>query len=145
MPPIPAASASPSLPELCCSFLFKGTRLFALLAVFTLTGCSSTKTALSTPDQWVGTWGTSPQLVEPGNMPPEPGLEGNTLRQIIRVSLGGSALRARFSNEFGTDPLTLKAVHLASSLGGSAIDPGTDTQLTFNGKPDITIMPGTAV
>jgi hypothetical protein len=32
-----------------------------------------------------GTWGTAPQLTEPGNMPPNPGLSYNTLRQVVRV------------------------------------------------------------
>lgn len=144
MRPTSVAFIHPSIPE-CCTFLFKVMQPFALLAVLALAGCNGIKTTPSTPDHWIGTWGTSLQLVEPGNMPPEPGLAGNTLRQIVRVSLGGSTLRARFSNEFGTSPLTLNAVHLAASLGGSAIDPGTDIRLTFNGKPDVTIMPGAAV
>ena len=33
-------------------------------------------------NHWVGTWGTAPQLVEPHNNPPSPGLGGNSLRQI---------------------------------------------------------------
>ena len=74
---------------------------------------------------WVGTWSTAPQLVEPGNMPPEPGLSNNTLRQVVRVSLGGDSLRVRFTNEFSTSPVTLQAVQIAVSKGGSAIDAST--------------------
>jgi lysophospholipase L1-like esterase len=94
---------------------------------------------------WVGTWGTAPQLVEPDNMPPDPGLGDNTLRQVVRVSLGGDRLRARFSNEFGTGPVTLNAVHVATSAGGSAIDPDTDQALRFDGEPQVTIEPGAAI
>jgi lysophospholipase L1-like esterase len=94
---------------------------------------------------WVGTWSTAPQLVEPHNMPPEPGLNHNTLRQIVRVSLGGDSLRVRFSNEFSKGPVTLNAVRIALSAGGSAIDMTTDKELKFNGKPKVTIEPGTAV
>ena len=36
---------------------------------------------------WAGTWATAPQLVEPGNMPPSPGLSNNSLRQVVRVSI----------------------------------------------------------
>jgi lysophospholipase L1-like esterase len=95
--------------------------------------------------EWVGTWSTAPQLVEPRNMPPEPGLSHNTLRQIVRVSLGGDSVRMRFSNEFGTSPVTLDAVHIAVSAGGSAIDTNTDRALKFAGESEVTIKPGTAL
>src|SRR4051812_30925057 len=50
---------------------------------------------------WVGTWATGPQLTEPGNVPPAPGLTNNTLRQVVFTSIGGQQLRLRLSNEFG--------------------------------------------
>ena len=110
-------------------------------------GCRGTvpSQAPSTDGEWLGTWGTAPQLVEAANLPPEPGLSGNTLRQVVHVSLGGDRLRARFSNEFGTRPVTLNAVHIATSAGGSAINPATDRALTFNGNPSVTIPPGGTV
>jgi lysophospholipase L1-like esterase len=94
---------------------------------------------------WVGTWGTSPQLTEPRNLPPAPGLSGNTLRQIVQVSIGGEKLRARFSNDFGTNPVTMTAVHLAISDDGSAIKTESDLALTFHGKPAVTIPAGESV
>ncbi len=96
-------------------------------------------------EEWVGTWCTALQLVEPHNMPPEPGLSHNTLRQIVRVSLGGDSLRLRFSNEFSTSPVTLTAVHIAVSTGGSAIETRSDKLLTFDGDPQVTMKPGAAV
>jgi lysophospholipase L1-like esterase len=78
-------------------------------------------------------------------MPAEPGLSNNTLRQVVRVSLGGDRLRARFSNEFSTSPVTLHAAHIAASAGGSAIDPHTGQTLEFDGEPQVTIDPGTAI
>ncbi|HUA67935.1 MAG TPA: SGNH/GDSL hydrolase family protein [Candidatus Saccharimonadales bacterium] len=96
-------------------------------------------------DHWVGTWGNSPQLVERRNLPPPPGLTGNTLRQIVQVSIGGKKLRVRFSNAFGTEPVTMRSVHLALSAGGSAIQTDTDTALTFSGKPSVTIPAGKSV
>jgi len=98
-----------------------------------------------TSEKWVGTWSTAPQLVEPGNNPPSPGLSHNTLRQIVHVSIGGDSLRVRFSNEFSTNPVTLNEVHIAVSKGGSTIDIDTDKILNFNGNPDVTMAPGTAV
>ncbi|MBN1481731.1 SGNH/GDSL hydrolase family protein [candidate division KSB1 bacterium] len=94
---------------------------------------------------WIGTWGTAQQLVEPHNMPPQPGLSNNTLRQIVRVSLGGNRLRLRFSNEFSTSPVTLKSAHVAVSTGGSIINPDTDRGLRFDGKTQVIIEAGAAV
>jgi len=96
-------------------------------------------------DHWVGTWGTSPQLTEPRNLPPPPGLTSNTLRQIVQVSIGGEKLRVRFSNVFGTNPVTMSSVHLALAAGGSAIKTNTDRALTFQGKPSVTIQAGESV
>ena len=96
-------------------------------------------------EKWVGTWSTAPQIVEQRNNPPAPGLSNNSLRQVVRVSIGGDSLRMRFSNEFSTSPVTMKAVHIAVSAGGSAINMNTDEALKFNGKPEVTIEPGTAV
>ena len=95
--------------------------------------------------RWVGTWMAAQQLVEPGNLPPAPGFADTTLRQVVRVSIGGRTLRVRFSNEFGRTPLTLAAARIARSAGGSAIDAATDRALTFGGRPAATIPEGAAL
>jgi lysophospholipase L1-like esterase len=92
--------------------------------------------------EWVGTWACSPQLVEPANRPPSPGLAGNTLRQIIHVSIGSDRLRVRFSNEFGVTPLALTSVHLALPVADGSINPETDKGLTFSGQPSVSIPAG---
>ncbi len=86
------------------------------------TGCSFSGSEQNAADtvalaetHWVGSWSTAPQLTEPGNNPPAPGLEGNTLRQVFRVSMGGDELRMRFSNQFSNSPVTIKRVSLARS------------------------------
>jgi lysophospholipase L1-like esterase len=94
---------------------------------------------------WVGTWMSAQQLVEPGNLPPSPGFADSTLRQIVHVSIGGTALRVRFSNEFGRAPLTLLAARVARSAGGSGIDAASDRALTFNGRPAAVIPEGAAL
>jgi lysophospholipase L1-like esterase len=94
---------------------------------------------------WVGTWACGPQLTEPGNLPPAPGLSGNTLRQIVYATVGGNQLRARLSNEFGDGPVTMNSVHVALSGGASAINPATDQALTFGGMPSVTLAAGTSV
>jgi lysophospholipase L1-like esterase len=121
--------------------------LAILLSTFFFVACvgSKLKDISNHEKVWVGTWSTAPQLVEPYNNPPAPGLSQNTLRQIVRVSLGGDSLRLRFSNEFSKSPVTMNAVHIALSLGGGAIDTTTDKELKFNGKLEVTIEPGTAI
>lgn len=114
--------------------------LSLFISAFLLTGCQD-----KTANTWIGTWGTAQQLVEPRNMPPEPGLTNNTLRQVVRVSIGGEKFRIRFSNEHSTSPVTMKTVHVALSAGGDAIDLGTDKMLKFEGKTEITIEPGMTV
>jgi lysophospholipase L1-like esterase len=78
-------------------------------------------------------------------MPPDPGLSNNTLRQVVRVSIGGNQLRLKFSNEYGTSPVTINSVHLAVSAGESSIKPGTDRVLTFCEKESVTIPAGDIV
>ena len=94
---------------------------------------------------WVGTWGTARQLVETNNMPPAPGLTNNTLRQVVAVSIGGSKMRLKLSNEFSKTATTIKTVQIAVSKGGSAIDEGTTKTLKFDGKEEITIAPGVEI
>jgi len=91
---------------------------------------------------WVGTWSSAQQLTEPANRPPAPGLSESTLRQIVCVSQGGARLRVRFSNEYGDAPIAVRAARVARSIGGSRIDPGTDTELTFEGRASTTVPAG---
>ena len=91
---------------------------------------------------WVGTWATSPQLVEPQNMPPAPGLTNNTLRQVVCVSVGGKKMRMRLANYYSKDPVTIKSVQIAVSKGGSTIDESTTKTLQFSGKSECTMLPG---
>lgn len=96
-------------------------------------------------ERWVGTWSAAPQLTEPANLPPAPGLGDTTLRQVVHVSIGGQRLRVRFSNAFGNGPLTLLAAHVARSAGGSAIEVATGQVLAFHGRPSVTIPAGALV
>lgn len=98
---------------------------------------------------WVATWGTAPQLTEPGNLPPVP-LANSTLRQFVRTSIGGKHLRVRFSNNYGTDSVTINAASLAlapssASSGNGDIFPSTAKGLTFRGAPGVVIPRGEAV
>lgn len=111
------------------------------LLIFIVSCKSSQVTVERTDKNWVGTWATAQMLVEPNNMPPEPGLAENTIRQIIRVSIGGKQLRMRFSNIFSDQPTVLKSVSVANVVTAPEIDPTTQKILSFNGNPEITMNP----
>jgi lysophospholipase L1-like esterase len=94
-------------------------------------------------------WAASPQSYDeilpfPNVAPPEPLSFGDqTLRQIVRVSAAGDAVRVRFSNLFGSDPVTIDAAAIAPSTGQSSIDVGEQAELLFDGNPSVTIAAGT--
>ena len=93
---------------------------------------------------WVGSWAASQQIPEPNNAVPIESLNHATLRQIVHLSIGGSLIRVRISNAFGTAPLHLIAVHVARPLSPSAnrIDPSSDRAVTFNERADVLIPTG---
>ena len=97
----------------------------------------------------VATWTASAQPVWQPDFPVGMGIPANlwdqTVRQVARVSVGGSAVAIEVSNEYGTFPITLGAAHVALSGEGSAIAEGTDHALTFSGDASITIPPGAVV
>ncbi len=124
------------------NIIFRPWHYYALIVLFSLsTGNQGImgQSKACTKKIWVGTWATAPQLVEPHNMPPSPGLTNNSLRQVLRVSIGGDTLRMKFSNFAGTSPVTMKAVKFALSAGGKDIYDSTSVLLKFNGNPEITI------
>ena len=93
---------------------------------------------------WVGTWASSQQIPEPANALPGEGLTDITLRQIVHLSIGGTILRVRLSNAFGTAPLRFTSVHIAhpQSSGSSAINPISDRPLSFSGQSDVIVPAG---
>ncbi|MEU5895515.1 GDSL-type esterase/lipase family protein [Streptomyces venezuelae] len=70
------------------------------------------------------------------------GFAGHTLRQIIRLDGGGTALRIRLSNRYGKEPLHIGGARLARRTEGSGIDSGTDTPVRFADAEDFTIPVG---
>jgi lysophospholipase L1-like esterase len=93
--------------------------------------------------QWVGTWETSPMVAQGGFA--ARAVTSTTLREIVHISNGGEQIRVRFTNEYGTDPLTISDAHAALSAGGGAIKDGTDHAVTFGGASSVRIAPGAEV
>ena len=98
---------------------------------------------------WVGTWESSPQpiwgpdfiagLKCPRN------IWNQTVRQVSRVSIGGSRIRLVLSNEYGEKAVTIGAAHVALADKGPAIVPSSDRPITFGGRTTVTIPPGAPV
>jgi lysophospholipase L1-like esterase len=83
-----------------------------------------------------------PLLENPGNVPVDATsaeIRNTTVRQLVRVSADGSRLRLRFSNEDGTDPMTLGAVHVGLAAADGAVVAGTDHAVTFHGQSGVVI------
>jgi lysophospholipase L1-like esterase len=78
-------------------------------------------------------------------MPPAPGLAGNSLRQIVQLSLGGERLRLSFSNAFGAQPLNVVSAHVARASEGGAIAVASDQPLRFGGAEAFSIAAGASV
>lgn len=87
--------------------------------------------------RWVGTWNASPQAAW---YPLE--LNGQTIRQIAHVSIGGTRVRVRLSNAYGADPLLIGAARVGLRSTGASIVPGSGRVLTFNGSESTTIPAG---
>jgi lysophospholipase L1-like esterase len=89
---------------------------------------------------WVGTWTAAPAPAEGGAA-----FSNHTLRMIPRVSLGGSRLRVRFSNAYGTRPLTIGSACVGLRAAGPRLVPDSTQRLTFGGEAGATVVAGTHV
>lgn len=100
----------------------------------TLPAQAETKVSAADP-HWITTWAAA--SVSEGDA-----LKAQSVRQVLRTSIGGSSVRIRLSNLFGSAPVTIGPVHVAKSAGGSAIQADTNHAVTFDGKPTVTIAKG---
>jgi hypothetical protein len=113
---------------------------------------------------WVATWSTAQPLARTPPPAPRPdnaaqpgparpgmavqqtlntrGFHDQTARMIVRTSIGGSRVRIRLANSFGSTPVMVGAAHIALRGKDSEIVAESDRVLTFNGKPGCTLGPG---
>jgi lysophospholipase L1-like esterase len=111
------------------------------IALLCATVCLSSHAQAPTPQAaqgWVSTWTAPPDQEGPA-------LKPETIRQIVRTSVGGSQLRLRLSNLFGTRQLDVGAVHVARQAQDATIAPNSDHTVTFGGKKGIVIASGESV
>lgn len=98
--------------------------------------CNVVRAQTAQPE-WVGAWATAPVR---GSS--QQALRGETLRQIVHVSIGGAAVRIHISNVFGAGPLSIGDVNIAHWDHGSSIAGGTDRPILFGGHRSVIIAPG---
>jgi lysophospholipase L1-like esterase len=112
----------------------------------TLAGMAATSTAEPATTHWSPSWMASTQPIWNGDFVLPTGLpfqfNRQTVRQVARLSIGGSRLRVVISNEGGAAPLYIGAARVARHAEGSAAVEGSDRALRFGGQADVTIPPG---
>jgi lysophospholipase L1-like esterase len=127
----------------------KPTLLAVALASFLPMGALASAQTAAT-EHWVGTWATA-AVSAPSQPPSQPqtGLGGpfvkfndQTLRQIVRTSIGGQRVRIVVTNAFGTRPLAIGGAQVALREKGGTIVSGSNRPLTFGGAATATIPPG---
>ena len=93
---------------------------------------------------WVGTW-ESAQTVAGTSGLSRAGFDDQTVRNIVHTSVGGSEIKIRISNVFGTGPLTVTSAYVGLRSTGAAIEARTNTKVTFGRSDSVTIAPGDRV
>jgi lysophospholipase L1-like esterase len=88
--------------------------------------------------RWTGTW--SAAMIAPipdffGQRNWSDGFDNQSLRQVVRVSRGGSTARIRISNVYGTNPLRLTGASIGRAGQGASVRPGSLRPLTFHRSP----------
>ena len=94
---------------------------------------------------WIATWAASPQPVAPDSNKALLNIEGQTVRERVRVSIGGAQIRIRLSNEYGSAPLLVGAVTVAVPSDPASVKPSSIQTVTFGGQNSVTIPPGAPV
>ncbi len=112
----------------------------------TLAGAAVASAAPPVATHWSPSWMASTQPLWHGDFVLPLGLpfqfDRQTVRQVARLSIGGTRLRVVISNEGGTAPLHIGAARVARHAGGSAIVEGSDRPLRFGGQTEATVAPG---
>ena len=112
-------------------------RLAGIISMLALAGCAALEPATQQQTGWAGAWGASPTIPPAGGK----AFENQTVRQVVRLSTGGSAVRIRFTNEYSDKPLDIGAATIAIA-GADGKPTGETLALTFGGKPSVAIPAG---
>ena len=99
--------------------------------------------ALSTyslAQNWVGTWATAPQTVVRSFMPYNNCMTNRSVRQVVKVSIGGDVIRLKLSNIYSMQPVEIRSIYIAHAKDSSDIDAKTAQYFKF-GNSYKTVIP----
>lgn len=99
--------------------------------------------ALSTyslAQNWVGTWATAPQTVVKSFMPYNNCMTNRSVRQVVKVSIGGNVIRLKLSNIYSMQPVEIRSIYIAHAKDSSDIDAKTAQYFKF-GNSYKTVIP----
>lgn len=95
--------------------------------------------------KWVGTWATAPQTVVKSFMPYNNNMSNRSVRQIVKVSIGGETIRLKLSNVYSTEPVVIRSIYIAHAKDSFAIDPKSAQYVKFGDKYKVTIPAGKSI
>ena len=99
--------------------------------------------ALSTyslAQNWVGTWATAPQTVVKSFMPYNNCMTNRSVRQVVKISIGGDVIRLKLSNIYSMQPVEIRSIYIAHAKDSSDIDAKTAQYFKF-GNSYKTVIP----
>ena len=94
---------------------------------------------------WIATWAASLQPADPDPREPLLNIENQTVRERVRVSIGGALIRIRLSNEYGSSPLLVGSVTVGAPNDPTSVRPGSIQIVTFEGRNSVIIPAGAPV
>lgn len=109
-------------------------RLLVLLMVF----CALS--TVSSAQNWVGTWATAPQTVVRSFMPYNNCMTNRSVRQVVKVSIGGDVIRLKLSNIYSMQPVEIRSIYIAHAKDSFAINAKTAQYFKF-GNSYKTVIP----
>ena len=101
--------------------------------------------ALSTyslAQNWVGTWATAPQTVVKSFMPYNNCMTNRSVRQVVKVSIGGDVIRLKLSNIYSMQPVEIRSIYIAHAKDSSDIDAKTAQYFKFGNSYKAVIPAG---
>lgn len=94
----------------------------------------------SLAQNWVGTWATAPQTVVKSFMPYNNCMTNRSVRQVVKVSIGGDVIRLKLSNIYSMQPVEIRSIYIAHAKDSSDIDAKTAQYFKF-GNSYKTVIP----
>ena len=119
-------------------FLSNFARMMKRLLVFLMMFCALSTYSLA--QNWVGTWATAPQTVVKSFMPYNNCMTNRSVRQVVKVSIGGDVIRLKLSNIYSMQPVEIRSIYIAHAKDSSDIDAKTAQYFKF-GNSYKTIIP----